>query len=379
MTYEYPPVGGGGGQTALKLSEEFARDGHNVHVLTSHCRGLSHEKTIGRLRVTRMWCMRKKLDRCSIFEMIVYIVVAIFRGQQLIKYQWPDVVLSVFAIPSGVAGFFLATSKSAPHVISLQGGDVPGFLANEIGIYHTICMPLTRYLWRRAASVVANSNGLAQLSCKSVKDVTVKVIPMGVDAVKFRPNDDIENCKNPNDAVECIFVGRLVAQKDPLSLIKCFSLAVKEIGTSIRLNIYGDGILEKKLRQFVVEEGLQRQVIFHGWIDYKRMPEAFRSSDIYLQTSHFEGMSGALMQAMASGLPVILFSCQGQEMIENGVSGIIIESRNIIEYAEKIVLLHSNPQLRSNMGMAARATALTQSWDVIAKRYLDLFYEAHRQ
>jgi phosphatidyl-myo-inositol dimannoside synthase len=374
FTYELPPIGGGGGQTALYLAEKFSTRNNNVKIITSHFGTLPTIETREKLSIIRVPCFRTKADRASILEMIFYMVSSFFKGLQEIIKEPPNVIFSVFSIPSGLSGLLLSLLARTPHIVSLQGGDVPGFLGRELQLAHRITMPLTKFIWRKSYAVVSNSEGLKLLAKQSDKNLKGYIFPMGVDTENFYP----EPVKEWNKKVlQCVFVGRLVDQKQPMDLVKIGQKTISKLGQRVRFHVYGDGPLKSSIENYIRQKGIQDQIILHGWKDFFSMPKALREADIFIQTSRFEGMSAALLQAFASGLVPIVYKCFGQEMILHGENGFIIENNDLDTVVEKICLMEKNRDFLAEMAVLARATAEKQSWENISELYLKLFDKAN--
>lgn len=374
FTYELPPIGGGGGQAALYLAENFAKKGNNVKVITSHHGALKAVEVREGLTIIRVPCFRRKADRANIFEMILYCASGFLRGLRELTKERPNVIFSVFSIPSGLPGLLLSMLSRTPHIVSLQGGDVPGFQGKELELAHQVTKPLTRFVWTKSFAVVSNSEGLASLAKKTARNVKRYVFPMGVDTDTFYP-DPVKNWNK--EVLECIFVGRLVDQKQPMDLVKIAKKTILKLGFRIRFHVYGDGPLMRPLSAYIRENRIQDQVSLHGWKDFFSMPKAFREADIFIQTSSYEGMSAALLQAFASGLVPVAYKCYGQEMILHGENGFIIESNNLDTAVEKICLMEKDRKLMAKMSRLARTTAEKQSWGNISELYLKLFDKAN--
>jgi glycosyltransferase involved in cell wall biosynthesis len=140
----------------------------------------------------------------------------------------------------------------------------------------------------------------------------------------------------------------------------------------ILLKIIGGGQMQQKLKQIVNEKNLDNIIEITGRIDTKQMPNIYRQNDIFISASKLEGMSNAMLEAMASGLPIITARCEGTEELiaENGL---VIENANAEEIARAIKQLIDDRQLRSRMSVAARRQAEQFTWGRIAEQYLNIY------
>ncbi len=102
------------------------------------------------------------------------------------------------------------------------------------------------------------------------------------------------------------------------------------------------------------------------------MPKIYQQNDIFISASKLEGMSNAMLEAMASGLPIIATRCEGvEELIAE--NGLVIENANAGEIAKAIKKLIDDHQLRNQMSIAARKQAEKFTWNSIADKYIVLY------
>jgi glycosyltransferase involved in cell wall biosynthesis len=180
INYEYPPLGGGAGNATRHLAGELSELGHQVTVLTSGFAGLSRQECVEGFRITRIPTLRRHLDRCSVLEMAVFLFASVFAA---VRHAWadrPDVTCAFFGLPCGPAALAVNKLFGVPYVVSLRGGDVPGFQPYDLAVYHALARPVITAIWRHASSVVANSRGLKRLAEVSAGGVPIELIPNGV-------------------------------------------------------------------------------------------------------------------------------------------------------------------------------------------------------
>lgn len=128
----------------------------------------------------------------------------------------------------------------------------------------------------------------------------------------------------------------------------------------------------EKLRGIVVERNLGDIIEITGRLSSEKMPEVYQQSDMFISATMQEGMSNAMLEAMASGLPIITTRCEGvQELIED--NGIVVENSDAEAIAEAIVKLADDRQLYKQMRKAARKQAEAFRWKSVAEQYLDYY------
>ncbi len=164
LNSEYPPIGGGAGNASSNIPRVLAQRGQDVLVLTSRWDGLPFEEMRVGVKVVRLPVLRRKMDRSNALEQISFIFGASFRTFGLIRQFKPDVTLAFFGLPSGAVALLLKKLYRIPYVVSLRGGDVPGFRPYDFRIYHKMAAPFLHLIWRNAFSIIANSKGLRDLA-----------------------------------------------------------------------------------------------------------------------------------------------------------------------------------------------------------------------
>lgn len=150
-------------------------------------------------------------------------------------------------------------------------------------------------------------------------------------------------------------VGRLVPQKDPMTLLRACQL----LKNDFRLLIVGNGELRGDLEYFVRENGLSGKVYFVG--EREDIPEVLATSDVFVLSSRWEGLSRAIIEAMMVGLPVVATNVGGTaELVENGVTGFLVPAKNPQALAKALDQLLENEHMRKSMGSAGRQRALEE-------------------
>jgi glycosyltransferase involved in cell wall biosynthesis len=159
-------------------------------------------------------------------------------------------------------------------------------------------------------------------------------------------------------------------------LITAFAAAYAE-NPDLRLLLYGKGQQESQFKQLVINYDLADYVYFGGHASFEELPDVYRSADIYLSASHSDGSSVSLMEALASGLPVVVSDIPGNlEWVEEGKQGWLFKDGDAQEFSQKILLAAS--QLASIKTMKTGNRALAEQRADWNKNFLVLLkaYEA---
>ena len=367
INYEFPPLGGGAGNATYYLAKHLSMLGHEISVLTSAFRGLPREEILDGFRIFRIPVVRRKIDRCSVFEMITFIISGLFYCNTVISKFKPEKVIAFFGIPSGIIAYWTKKRYSLPYIISLRGGDVPGFFVKKLRFYHCITKPVIRNVWKGAEHVIANSNRLCELAKRTDSKLEISVIPNGVDTEKYKPGHGIYSKKSKT---KILSVGRLNEQKGIQNLLKaCYALNQNGLNGKFSLEILGDGPSRRMLEKLTKDMCLQDRVFFTGWVSKNEIADKYNTADIFVLPSLDEGMSNALLEAMATGLPVVASDLAGDNLLINEENALVVPVNNKQLLSNALRQLIVNENLRKKMGRKSMVIAKKYSWMKVAKDY----------
>lgn len=152
------------------------------------------------------------------------------------------------------------------------------------------------------------------------------------------------------------------------TVITTLQAAIKKSAFSVSLTIVGTGKFLPEVKAYAASVGLDVQ--FTGWIDTTL---ALSEADIFLYFSNHDNMPNAVLEAMASGLPVLTNRVGAiDEMITSGVDGIIVDTPE--QYEAALLRLMNDATLRQQLGQAARKTIEQRfSWSTVVQRYLEIY------
>lgn len=359
---EYPPIGGGAGNASAHIAAQFEKMGHTVSVVTSRFGSLPHREAEGSLTIHRIPGLRRRQDRSNPLEQALFILSASVWILSLIPHFKPNAILAFFGVPSGAVAWLAKKIYNIPYIVSLRGGDVPGFRPYDFDIYHKMIAPFLRVIWRNAGAVVANSSGLRTLANAFDSRIDIPIIPNGIDLQSYKTLD--RDWSFPR----LLSVGRLVHQKG-LDLAMRALGGLKEFDWEWR--IAGDGPQQAALQSLAEELGIGDRVIFLGWQSREQLTECYRRANIFLFPSRHEGMPNAMLEAMASGLPVLASCIAGsEELVMDDKTGLLVPSEDIERLRTALKKLLSDPALREHMGGAARRhVGGNYSWETTARQY----------
>jgi sugar transferase (PEP-CTERM/EpsH1 system associated) len=204
----------------------------------------------------------------------------------------------------------------------------------------------------------------------------IEQIYNGVDTARFAPVQRRRSGLLPYefagaDSVVIGTVGRLQSVKDQQTLVRAFALAAADetIGARIRLVIVGDGPLESDLRTLVDELGLKSRTWMPGAVD--DVPQVMQALDVFALPSLAEGVSNTLLEAMASGLPVIATNVGGNaELVQDGTTGRLFVPGDVATLSSLLAQYTVETDYRRSHALAARQRAVERySLEVMIRRY----------
>ncbi len=366
VNYEFPPIGGGAANANLCILKEMAAiGGVNIDLVTAFVgSGTVVEELSPSIRIHKVGIGKQNLHHWRKTEVLCWLFKANGVYKRLLKENRYDLAHAFFAFPSGL--FCWLSRKKLPYIISLRGSDVPGY-NDTLGLDYFLLSPLFKCIWNNATSVVANSKGLAELAAKFTPSLAIDVIPNGVslsDYGRMRAN-------RGDDVFRLLAVGRLVNRKRIDCVIEAMSILAQR-GINARLDIAGDGVLADKLKDLAASLKVADRVNFMGVVEKSDMPAIYAAADVFVMCSEHEGMSNAVLEAMAAGLPIITSACEGiDELVAD--NGIVIKDVSPKTVADAVERLYNDTSLRNFMSGKSKERASLFSWRSVAGAYIDKY------
>lgn len=192
----------------------------------------------------------------------------------------------------------------------------------------------------------------------------LEIWPRGVDCQLFHPHYDSAAVKRrycSQGKHLLTYVGRLAPEKDLEILLAAAKSMPVELNEKLQWLIVGDGPFREKL-----ETQAPNNVIFAGYLNGEDLAEVYSASDLFVFPSPTETFGNVVLEALASGTPVIGANSGGvKNMIKSGENGLLCTPGNVEEFTGAIIHLIENPPLRKQMAIAGRRYALTQRWNRI--------------
>lgn len=277
---------------------------------------------------------------------------------ELPKY---DAVHAHWIIPQGIVQSFF----KKPYIVTGHGGDVTSLNKGVLRKLKIRCL-------KKAKHVTVVSEHLKSKIKELVPDIEPSVISMGVDTSRFGNEYFVPDYFGQGNKKVVLFVGRLAEKKGVSYLID----AMKNIDAF--LVIAGDGPLKAELEK-KAEEVIPGKVRFLGAKTHEELKCIYASADVFAAPSitatdgDQEGIPTAIMEAMASGLPVVASKSGGiAQLISDGVDGLLCEEKCVGEIEKNIQILLYDTETRDKILQASKKTILKYDYENIAKRYAEV-------
>ncbi len=278
-------------------------------------------------------------------------------GSRLIKNEKSDIITVQDPILAGIIGYALKKRFALPLIVQLHGDYIDNPYWIKKNKINRFLNSVGKFILKRADSVRVVSERVKKKVLKlGVSDERIYKIPVFINTENFTSKSTLtvrEKFSNFNDIV--LFVGRLSDEKNVNCLLQAADLVLEQFPDTLFL-IVGDGPERKNLENFATELEIEKNVIFEGAIEHKKIPLYYNSCDMFVLPSKREGRSIAIVEALACGKPVISTNISGAEdVILNGENGFIVSIDDSQAMADRISSLVADPQRRDRMGKKGKA------------------------
>lgn len=290
--------------------------------------------------------------------------------KKLIKEIAPDVINVHYASGYGTLARVAHIKK---YLLNVWGSDVYDF-PNKNFINKWI---LKKNL--RAATLIASTSKSMAEETKKYTDKDIFITPFGVDLSLFKNN----GVKRSDGKFVFCTVKTLAPVYGISEMIKAFSLFLRKVSESdcnslgeiVEYHIYGKGPQQREIADLIEQLGLTSKVFLKGYIENRFVPKAINGCDVFLLKSERESFGVAAVEAMACSKPVIASNVSGfKEVMEDGVSGIIVDRNDLEKYATKMYELYCDSKKRIELGENARKSVeQLYDWDSNVSTMLDVY------
>jgi len=375
-TESYYPNIDGGAVAQHNLAQGLKKRGHNVGIIAP---GYSYrnivekdnETTIYRIKAFKLPFYMNSKYHFSIFPL--------FEVRKIIKEFKPDVINVCSPYPISICAMIWAKKYNIPLIGSIhilpQNMLAPFF---KYRLYKT----LEKYSWKYLVYFFNLLDG-ATIPTKTGLDMYVKrgletdIIPIsnGLKTEIFNPNNNGEYLRkifNLPDKNIVLFAGRINEEKNLDVLIKAIPDVIKEIDAHFLL-VGSGGDYKNWLISLVKQLDVEKYTTFTDFLDYKDYPNIYSIADLFAIPSETELQSIVTMEAVATGLPVVVVNSGALPELASFNNGFVFEPKNSKQMADFIVKILSDEKLRKNMGKNSLKLIKRHSMESVVEQFEKIY------
>ncbi len=283
------------------------------------------------------------------------------------REKFTEIIISTPG-PVGLTGL-LAANMLNLRKTAIYHTDFPEYIRilTEDKFLESLGWRYMRWLYGQQDTVFVNSEQYRQSWIdRGIEPDKIKLLPRGLDTELFGPErrdpkfwQRFEKRRKQGAEqrlVRLLYVGRVSKEKD-LDVLAAAYTKLREENAPMKLFIVGNGPYAKTLAANLPE------AVFTGYLAGKDLATAYASADIFVFPSTTDTFGNVVIEAQASGLPVVVSNLGGpNELVEDGVDGIVTKALDAEDFARGIRTLSENAELRAQMSARAREKVLNRSW-----------------
>ena len=285
--------------------------------------------------------------------------------KEIIKEEKPDILHAHYATSYGLIA---ALSGFSPFIISVWGSDIYEFPKKSF-----INRQSVKYILGKADFITSTSNAMA-VEASKYTGKQIDIVPFGVDTSLFDDTEDIRDGRVVIGTVKTLSHNYGID-----TLIQAYKLFVENNPDKESvLEIVGQGPDREILEKLADDLGIGDKVIFRGFIENHKLPEVYNSFDVAVFLSRRESFGVSAVEASSCGTAIVASDTDGfKEVLEDGISGMIVPKEDPHKAYKAIEFLVSNPQKRYEIGKAARQNVISQyDWNRNVSQMISIYIKA---
>jgi glycosyltransferase involved in cell wall biosynthesis len=305
-----------------------------------------------------------------------FLVAMAYSLLRVIRKEQPDLIHAHWILPQGLIALLAKYLYKLPVITTAHGADTFAFqwkLANG----------LKRFVVSKSNAWTSNTHSTSEAIGSIASLRTPHVIPMGVNVRLFSAGNSTSLRRElPENEILVLFVGRLVEKKGCHDLLQAYALISHDLRARTTLWIVGDGDESIRLQEYAARIGAGTRVRFWGSLSNDRLPNFYAAADLVIVPSveassgDTEGQGIVLLEAFAASACILATRVGGiGEVVQDGVTGVLVEPHNPKQLANAMEELLRGGSLRAKLAKNAFAKVKEYDWEKVAERFEELYQQ----
>lgn len=363
FTNYYKPSATGVVSSISLLKHGLEELGHEVYVFTfSHLGYKDKEKGI--IRIGSI-----KFEKNNEFDLMLPSF-----GRSIKTIKSLDVIHSHHPVIMGWFGSFFAELYNKPHVFTYhsQYENYSIYIPFEQRITKKVTKKIIKNYANKCNCVISPSESIKNIILEQGINTRIDVVPTGINLEQFKNGNGLrirEKHKIPRNKKILLYAGRIAKEKNIDLIIRSFNLIAKK-RNDVVLVILGKGIKKMHLRLLVNKLRLKKNVVLAGFSE--SVQDYYDAADLFVFSSPNETQGLVLVEAMASGKPVVAVESAGANDIINGNNGLLAKN-SVKDFSSKITKILDDDDLRKSMSEEAVKTSERFSTEIMSKKIESIY------
>lgn len=371
FTDTYTPDINGVAKTLNRWVNYLQSQGHAVRVFAPEVRdkNISSEETINRYKSFPFFLYP---------ELQAALPNPIHLERSILNFR-PDIIHVATPFNLGLFGRHFSRKHSIPLVASYHTNLDQYLTSYKLEWAENLLKKYLFWFHQECKKVYVPSKGTAQ-SLMDQHYSHVELWKRGVDSTLFKP---IENYKKTRqeilarynlsaDKFTVLYVGRLATEKSLDILMRTIEKIPRAIRNKTQFILVGDGPMHEEIEKYIKNSNVSIHLL--GFREDQELAEIYAAADVFFFPSTTETFGNVVLEALASGLPVIAANSGGvKELVSSGENGILCSPGNFIEFSNALEMLYTHEYTRLAFSEKARSYAVTQSWHHIFEALLESY------
>ena len=379
LAQSYPPMISGAAIAAEQLANEMAKCGHQILVIAASDRRQPYVVRQNNITIIRLKSIRNPARVGQ--RLLVYPRTSVLKALSEFK---PDILHGHEPLLCWI-GFEYTRKMNVPTTLTMHM--LPWFVTGYLpkpSILHRLVEQASwlyvRVFTRNFTSIITTTK-TASTAITKITGIRTETIPCGIDTQTFHPSPpmDSESAVRarfglPPGVPVLLHVGRLDPEKNVEFILRAAALTMSQ--TNAHLLIIGDGRAKSALMKLSRSLGIEDRTHFPGYLStHNGLPEAYRIADLFVMASEIESQGLVLLEAAASGLPLVAVNATSlAEIVHEGVNGHLVQSGDAQALGTAMTDLLNDPDEARRMGRESRSLAATYDIRLVQKMH-EQFYE----